>query len=111
MKANLVTLLVFVAPLTLLGESAMPSLKFAGAFSDGGRNCSSCHSSFGAANSDSRGSLTVTLTDYNPGVQQMIKVVVQHPMASRWGFQMTIRAVSDETKEAGTFVPSDTVQV
>ena len=100
-----------MGPLTLFGEGMIPSIRTAGAFSDGGQNCSSCHSSFGAANSDARGSLTATLTDYNPGVLQMIKVTVQHPMASRWGFQMTVRAVSDETQQAGTFVASDTVQV
>jgi uncharacterized protein (TIGR03437 family) len=68
-----------------------------------------CHNSFGAANSDSRGSVTVGISDYNPGVQQMIHIHVSHPVAMRWGFQITIREVSDETAEAGTFsaMPAD----
>ena len=87
-----------------LAESAMPSIGYTGAPADhNGQNCSVCHNSFGAANSNSQGSVTVSVTNYNPGVQQMIHVMVTNPKASRWGFQMTIREVSDETREAGTF--------
>ncbi|MGD0303136.1 MAG: choice-of-anchor V domain-containing protein [Bryobacteraceae bacterium] len=96
--------LCVLAPMMAMAESVMPSIGYTGAPADhNGQNCSVCHSSFGAANSDTRGSVTVSITDYNPGVQQMIKVSVNHPTATRWGFQMTIREVSDETTEAGTF--------
>lgn len=96
-------LLLSLAPGVLLAESKMPSIGYTGAPTDhNGQNCSTCHNSF-APNSDARGSLKVSVADYNPGVQQLIQVIVNHPTASRWGFQITIRAVSDETLEAGTF--------
>ena len=56
---------------------------------------------------DPSGSLKVTVSDYVPSVQQLIKIVVQNPDAARWGFQITIREQSDETLSSGTFaVPS-----
>ncbi len=88
----------------LFAESVMPSIGYTGAPADhNGQNCSACHNSFGAANSDTSGSLAVALDSYNPGVQQMIHITVKHPRATRWGFQITIREVSDETAEAGIF--------
>ena len=105
-------ILFALAPAVVLAESAMPSIGYTGAPADhNGQNCSVCHSTFGAANSDSQGSVTASITDYNPGVQQMVHVVVKHPSASRWGFQMTIREVSDETSNAGTFSASSGIQV
>ena len=107
-------LLVCLVPIALLGESVMPSIRFTGAPSDGGQNCSTCHSSFGAANTDASGSLVVSATDYTPGLAQVIHIKVQHPQASVWGFQITIRAVTNETLEAGTMAlvnPTDPVQV
>ncbi len=106
--------ILLLVPAGLLAESVMPSVRFAGALSDGAQNCSTCHSSFGAANSDPSGSLAVTVTDYTPGSAQLIHIKVQHPQASMWGFQITIRAVTDETLEAGTMTvanPADPVQV
>jgi uncharacterized protein (TIGR03437 family) len=110
MSRTLVVLLLAI-PAGLLAESVTPSIRFTGAPTDGGQNCSLCHSSFGAANSDTAGTLTVTVDDYTPTVQQMIHVTVQHPSASKWGFQITIRQVNDETKTAGTLSPADPVQV
>jgi uncharacterized protein (TIGR03437 family) len=106
--------LLLIVPLALVAERAMPSLHSAGVPADGGQSCSFCHNSLGAANSDLSGSLSVTAVDYTPGLQQLIHVRVQHPRASRFGFQMTIRAVTDETLEAGTMsqvLTSDPVQV
>jgi uncharacterized protein (TIGR03437 family) len=107
MHRILPVILFALAPAVALAESAMPSIGYTGAPADhNGQNCSVCHSSFGAANSNTQGSVTVSITNYNPGVQQMIHIMVNHPKASRWGFQMTIREVSDETTEAGTFSTS-----
>jgi uncharacterized protein (TIGR03437 family) len=106
--------LLLTLPFTLVAERLMPSLRSAGVPADGGQSCSLCHNSLGPANSDSSGSLNVTVGDYTPGLQQLIHVKVQHPRASRYGFQMTIRAVTDETLEAGIMSPvitSDPVQV
>jgi uncharacterized protein (TIGR03437 family) len=102
-----VPLLFALLPASLLAEGVRPGIRFAGAPTDGGQNCSTCHS----AKSDGLGSLSVTVSDYTPNTQQIIKVVVQHPLAARSGFQITIRQVSDETKEAGTFSAADSVQV
>jgi uncharacterized protein (TIGR03437 family) len=102
MTRLLPVILIALAPAVALAESAMPSIGYTGAPADhNGQNCTVCHSSF-AVNSGP-GSLTVSITNYNPGVQQMIHVTVTNPTATVWGFQMTIREVSDETREAGTF--------
>ena len=110
MRPTLTVLLLAVSPAIVLAESVTPSLGYTGAnavSSDhNGQNCSTCHSSFGPANSDSRGSLKVTVSDYLPSSQQTIRIFVQHPEATAWGFQITIREVSDETQSAGTFSPS-----
>src|SRR5579871_5182757 len=98
----------------LEAESVKPSIGYTGAPADHhGQDCSVCHNSFGAANSDQSGSVIVGISDYNPGVQQMIHIQVKHPLAMRWGFQITIREVSDETAEGGTFSagPGDPFQV
>jgi uncharacterized protein (TIGR03437 family) len=109
---RIVLLLIF--PFLLFAERTMPSLHSTGVPVDGGQTCSACHNNLGAANSDLTGSLSVSVVDYTPGLQQMIHVKVQHPQATRYGFQMTIRAVTDETLEAGTMaqsLASDPVQV
>lgn len=90
----------------------MPSLGYTGAPADhGGANCSTCHNTYGAANSAKSGSLTVLVGNgnggYVPNVAQLIRIVVQNPSASKWGFQITIREQNDESVSAGTFaIPS-----
>ena len=80
------TILLVLAPAVVLAESAMPSIGYTGAPADhNGQSCSACHNSLGPANSDKTGSLAVTVTDYNPGVQQMIHIVVSHPLGSARG--------------------------
>src|ERR1700733_7097665 len=104
--------LLALLPTAIFAESATPSLGYTGAPTDhGGQDCSTCHNSFGAANSDKSGSLQVTAVDYVPSVQQLIRIVVQNPNASRWGFQITIREQSDETLSSGTFSIPATTQV
>lgn len=102
---------LLLLPTAIFAESVMPSLGYTGAPTDhGGQDCSTCHNTYGAANSDKTGSLQVTVANYVPSVQQLIKIVVQNPNASRWGFQVTIREQSDETLSSGTFaVPNTTL--
>jgi uncharacterized protein (TIGR03437 family) len=78
---------------------------------DGGVNCTACHRTFAPANSDARGSVVIAALSYSPGVKQVIKVTVSHPEAARWGFQLTARLASDETRPAGTFSGDDVVKV
>ncbi len=104
MRRTILATLLLAAPIALFGESALPSIGYTGAPTDhNGQNCSTCHNSFGAANSDATGSVTANISSYNPGVQQTIHIMVQHPQAQRWGFQITIRSVSDQTQSAGDY--------
>jgi uncharacterized protein (TIGR03437 family) len=94
-----------IGPLVSIGYTGAPT-------DHGGQDCSTCHNSFGPANSDKTGSLQVTVSDYVPSVQQLIHIVVQNPNASRWGFQITVREQTDETLSSGTFsVPEPTAPV
>jgi uncharacterized protein (TIGR03437 family) len=118
-RLRLLSLLVVVPVLfsaqNLFAESGTPSLGYTGAPTDhGGQDCSTCHNSFGAANSDSSGSLQVMVSDYSAFNQQLIRIIVQNPKADRWGFQITIRGQSSPSASAGTLSiaqPSDPVQV
>lgn len=108
MRRELLWFLVIAFPAAVFGESGNTSLRFTGAPADGGQNCVSCHA---PRPGPSQGSLTIDVSSYSPGVQQTIRVTVADPTSSRWGFQLTSRLVSDETRPAGTFSPSTTVQV
>ncbi|MBI4874858.1 MAG: hypothetical protein HY822_09535 [Acidobacteria bacterium] len=114
-KTSQVMLAAGVAALPLLlyansGTALTPPLKRTGAAADGGLNCTACHTG-AAANSDPRGKLTILATNYTPGRKQDIKVRLEHPDAMRWGFQLTARALNDETKSAGVFTQTDEVNV
>jgi uncharacterized protein (TIGR03437 family) len=98
-------------PLAVFANSNGLPIKQTGAAVDGGQNCSSCHNSFGAANSDPRGGITIEAANYKPNVPQIVRITVQYPNAARWGFQLTARAVNDETRMAGFFTPTDEVRV
>ena len=111
LRVSLTSLLV-LAPAALFAESATSdprtslSIGYTGAPTDhGGKDCSTCHNSF-ASNSDGSGSVTLQVAPYNPSTIQTIKVIVNHPHARRWGFQLTARLVSDQTKLAGSFTAS-----
>src|SRR4051794_9374559 len=92
-----------VSPIALMAFSTGPPVKRTGAGVDGGLNCTACHRTFAPANSDARGGVTILAGSYSPGVKQVINVIVNHPDAARWGFQLTARLASDETKPAGAF--------
>jgi len=110
MSRLLALLPLVLAPAALWAESSMPSLGYTGAPADhNGQNCTSCHT--GSPVNSSAGSVTVSIGDYNPSVQQTIHIKVQDSQASTWGFQITIREVSDETQSAGTFSTNVNVQV
>src|SRR5229473_2831408 len=97
-------------PITLLAFSTGPPIKRTGAPVDGGDTCTLCHTSF-PLNDDSGGSIVVRANPYTPGLKQMIEVEVNHPTAMRFGFQLTARLASDETKEAGVFTADDSIRV
>jgi len=99
-------------PVILFANSGGPPIRRTGAAVDGGLDCTSaCHASFGPANSDPRGRVLVDVRNYVPGVRQTIKVTVEHPEASRWGFQLTARQLRAESRQAGSFTPSAEILV
>src|SRR5271169_8120 len=111
MKKRGLLSLLGAMPIVLMGYSTGPPPKRTGATIDGGVNCSACHRSFAPANSDPLGSVRIDASNYTPGVKQTIKVTVSHPQAQRWGFQITARLVSDDSKIAGNFTPNDVARV
>lgn len=92
---------------------AVPGLAFStgpvpgrtGAAADGGTTCNACHR--GNDLNDGVGKLMIMVREYKPGVKQKIRVMLQHPTAARWGFELTARLASDPTQPAGTFVPAN----
>ncbi len=104
---------VFLAafPGALFAELNGPPIFRTGAPADGGRDCTACHITFRPANSDPRGRLAIGTGFYLPGVRQTVRVRIEHPEAMRWGFQLTARLASDETRVAGTFAPTDEIRV
>src|SRR5262249_14436659 len=98
-----VAILAAVPPISIFAFSNGPPPRRTGAAVDGGITCTACHTTFAPANSDPRGRVAVQASPYTPGVKQTIRVTVEHPEAQRWGFQLTARLASDETKMAGTF--------
>lgn len=111
MLFRIVLCLVTVAPVALLALSTGPPAQRTGAPVDGGLDCTACHRTFAPANSDPRGSVEIQTGDYRPGVSQTIRIIVNHPESSRWGFQVTARYVSNESVMAGTFVPTPSIRV
>ena len=103
--------LLAMTPIAMFAFSTGPPIKRTGAPIDGGANCSVCHQTFGAANSDPRGSVAINAASYTAGVTQTISVKVMHPDALRWGFQITARLVSDPSVQAGTFAVNGVVRV
>jgi hypothetical protein len=67
-----------------------------------GATCTACHLGT-PLNSDARGKLTIEAGDYKPGVKQTIRLILEHPEAMRWGFQMTIRLADNPLQGVGTF--------
>lgn len=97
-------------PVVLLAFSTGPPIKRTGAPADGGLSCVACHVTFAPANSDKTGSVSISFDNatYTPGVAQTVHVTVKHPLAVRWGFQVTARQVASQTTMAGTFTPAPT---
>lgn len=101
MRTTFQLLLWAAIPAVLLGRSTGPPVMRTGAPVDGGLNCTACHR--GMAVNEGPGKVTINASGYHPGRRQTIRVIVEDPAALRWGFQLTARLASDETKPAGAF--------
>ena len=108
-----IAVLAAAVPIALYAFSTGPQPRRAGVPADGGTDCSACHriTTAGDGKSDPRGSVSIEVRNYTPGIAQTIRVTVRHPEAVRWGFQLTARPVSDETRGAGTFGASEGIRV
>ncbi len=88
-----------------------PPLKVTGMTTDGSENCTSCHNANRVANqpppNSGGGRVSIRAARYTPGVRQTVQVTIQDPAAVRWGFLLTARLASDETKPAGTLASSN----
>src|ERR1035441_3819897 len=111
MRRRIALSLLGSMPVALMAYSTGPPPKRTGAAVDGGIQCTACHRTYAPVNSDPRGSVRIDAASYVPGVVQGIKVTVSHPEALRWGFELSARLASDETKVAGTFAPNSVVRV
>ncbi len=83
--------------------STGPPQSRTGAAVDGGLTCTACHRTFAPANSDPRGTLTMKVAPWRPGVTQTITITINHPDQKRWGYQLSSRLASNVSKQAGTF--------
>jgi len=97
-------LLAIAAPVLSQAFSSGPPALRANIAADGGMSCVACHRAAATVNPDLLGRVTIQASPYRPGVRQLIRVRITHPEAMRWGFQLATRLVSDETKQAGTFL-------
>lgn len=105
---------------TLLGAPALfafstgPTFPVSGVPGENnGGTCVNCHTTFRPVNSDPRGKLEIlvdTMT-YTPGLTKKIRVRLEHPEATRWGFQMTPRVASNVLRGAGSWIANSTVQI
>jgi uncharacterized protein (TIGR03437 family) len=86
-------------------------IKRTGAAVDGGATCLQCHNQFAPPVNQGGGRVLVSVNAYAPGTTYSLNVQVMDPSAIRWGFQLTARVASDETRQAGTFTASDTIGV
>ncbi|MEO7652815.1 MAG: choice-of-anchor V domain-containing protein, partial [Bryobacteraceae bacterium] len=93
----------------LLATSTGEPIRRTGAAVDGGLDCSACHR--GTPVNQGNGRVLVRANSYVPGVRQGITIEITDPVALRWGFQITSRQVNDESKQAGTFTPTENIRV
>ena len=98
-------------PAILMGRSAGPPVRRTGApVDDNGTTCFACHRD-GPPVNQAGGNVRIGSNDYIPGVKQAVSITITDSTALRWGFQITARLVSDETRQAGAFTATDLVRV
>jgi len=66
-----------------------------------GLTCNACHR--GNDLNAAPGKLSVEARDYKPGRKQAIRIILEHPEALRWGFQVTVRSAGNPTQGVGNF--------
>lgn len=113
MWIRFVLAVAFLAALPSLvhANSAGAPIRRTGNAFDGGTDCTACHRTFAPANSQPGGFVRISAVNYTPGAKQTLRVEVFHPDARRWGFQLTSRLSSDDSRKAGVITENTDVQV
>ena len=94
-----------IAPGVLLAYVDGTPVGYAGVPTDhGGATCASCHT--GGPPVNAAGRFLLSVTNFNPGVQQNLSVQINDTAERLFAFQLTARLASDTTKQAGTFLPT-----
>lgn len=96
---------LLVASLLVIAESTGAPAGVSGSPGDG--NCTECH--VGTVNSGS-GRVRIEAVDatgYKPGEKLRIRVTIEDSTASRWGFQLSVRAESNPQVSAGKLATVD----
>lgn len=104
--------LFIVAGTPLLATTGGPPTQRSGIPGEAnGATCTACHTNGPAVNGDTRGRLSIEARDYKPGVKQLIKVILEHPEATKWGFQLTVRTAANPLQMAGEFTVTPMIRV
>src|SRR5262249_20981034 len=111
MRCCRIVLSVAAAAAPALATSNGEPIRRTGAAVDGGLTCTQCHNQFAPPVNQGPGRILVNANAYTPGVRQGITVQIMDTTALRWGFQITARLASDETKPAGSFSPTENIRV
>ena len=96
---------------SLLATSNGEPIRRTGLAADGGQTCTQCHNQLAPPVNQGPGRIVINSNSYTPGVKQSMTVQVSDIQALRWGFQLTARLASDETRQAGSFVANDSIRV
>lgn len=70
----------------------------------GGATCAACHT--GGPPPNAAGRITLSVSNFSPGVQQNISVQINDTLELLFAFQLTARLASDHTQPGGTFEPT-----
>ncbi len=115
MRLAVLTIAITVVPLLLLAYDSGPDPNSEGGPGGPATSCaqSGCHT--GTAVNAGGGKVELQFPNgltYTPGQKQRIRVVVTAPSASTYGYQLSARVSSNETRgQAGTFATAETNQL
>jgi len=108
-RASVFGLLATTVPLLATGNGE--PVRRTGLAADGGQTCTQCHNQLAPPVNQGPGRIIINANSYTPGVKQNMTVQVSDIQALRWGFQLTARVASDETKQAGSFTANENIRV
>ena len=102
MKTVARLLVLCILPAAAYGHVSGLPIHVTGGAVDGGHTCAQCHSGGPGVNLGG-GRMSIITSAYAPGITQTITVTVQDASMLRFGFQLTARIETDESRQAGSF--------